>query len=863
MDMSLLNFMVETYEQARTNTPQNDESVEPEDQSGELHEDDEDGEEEQEKRGRPVSKRHPYVSSHPFHETRERVRRSKGHKTLPSLVGTFFPRNDIANMRHVYCASALALLKPWRDWSDLKRSNQTWMEAFAEYEPSLSRREKGILANLQYYHESGEAARKAAEKDGGDETRGRMRSTDDDMDDVEEERDVEGGEQADENEILDEEEIRRLEANEVPERERLHGRVAVEIGHRLGVFNTRGKAPNGEISNSHSVRGRVGRAQADDLRKLEEWNDILKRGADDEDGGSEASPGQGTTGKDRGDVRQIENVSDDADQHSSSAATEGGEYKAYVETLSAGLLEDQQRAFGLVMRHVEDTMAGRNPPQLLMQLQGEGGTGKSRVINSITKAFVARGIGHRIQRAAYTGIAASIIDGKTLHTLASMPLSGGMPSKAALLKVANATGDTWYLILDECSMLASGFFGKFVKVLDMARDTMDDGRNGRPFGGINIILAGDFHQFPPVVSKASAPLYYPIHAVHDSMDKIYGKNLYQAFDTVVILEQQVRVKDPEWLDFLRHARHGTCEPHHIEMVRNLVLTNPKCPKTDFTKEPWSKATLITPRHAVRMAWNEEAVRKHCAETGETLFICRAQDRIGGKELTLSERQAIAQKKGSGKRKGRKERGGLPNIVELARGMEVMVTYNVDTDIDVANGARGRIVDIILNEEETADLNRDVVKLDAMPAYILVQMDRTKAPQLPDLEVKVLPIQPMTKTFEIRTAGGTKKTVHRTQLPVTAAYAFTDYRSQGQTLDKVVVDLGNPPSGALTPFNAYVALSRSSGRDSIRLLRDFDDTLFTTMPSVELEAEDVRLNAMNQKTKADWRQLLHDETETGG
>ncbi|KAJ7028352.1 hypothetical protein C8F04DRAFT_964088 [Mycena alexandri] len=62
----------------------------------------------------------------------------------------------------------------------------------------------------------------------------------------------------------------------------------------------------------------------------------------------------------------------------------------------------------------------------------------------------------------------------------------------------------------------------------------------------------------------------------------------------------------------------------------------------------------------------------------------------------------------------------------------------------------------------------------------------------------------------------QKTVHRVQLPLTGAYAFTDYRSQGQTLPYVIVDIGTPPTGGLSLFNLYVALSRSSGRETIRL-----------------------------------------------
>ena len=57
-----------------------------------------------------------------------------------------------------------------------------------------------------------------------------------------------------------------------------------------------------------------------------------------------------------------------------------------------------------------------------------------------------------------------------------------------------------------------------------------------------------------------------------------------------------------------------------------------------------------------------------------------------------------------------------------------------------------------------------------------------------------------------------------------AYAFTDYRSQGQTLQPVIVNIGPPPYGHLTPFNVYDALSRGTGCHNIHLLCDFDETL---------------------------------------
>ncbi|KZV59105.1 hypothetical protein PENSPDRAFT_695435 [Peniophora sp. CONT] len=91
-----------------------------------------------------------------------------------------------------------------------------------------------------------------------------------------------------------------------------------------------------------------------------------------------------------------------------------------------------------------------------------------------------------------------------------------------------------------------------------------------------------------------------------------------------------------------------------------------------------------------------------------------------------------------------------------------------------------------------------------------------------------------------------RTVHRRQFPVTAAYAFTDYRLQGQTIPAVVVDLAPPPvvdlappprGGGLNLFSLYVALSRSSGRDTIRLLRPFKSQPIKERHNLALLAED--------------------------
>ena len=184
----------------------------------------------------------------------------------------------------------------------------------------------------------------------------------------------------------------------------------------------------------------------------------------------------------------------------------------------------------------------------------------------------------------------------------------------------------------------------------------------------------------------------------------------------------------------------------------------------------------------------------------------------------------------------------------------MVTQNVKTDLDITNGARGTIVGVILHPDELTFTKgtSQYTELQRLPLYILVELQRTRVTQLTGLEECIIPVEPRTQTFRVKCeqSNGQQvtKTVKRRQFPMTAAYAFTDYRSQGQTIPYVLVDIATPPTRGLKLFNLYVALSRSSGRSTIRLLRDFDEKSFQMSHRSELIAEDDRLEELDAEMK---------------
>ena len=146
---------------------------------------------------------------------------------------------------------------------------------------------------------------------------------------------------------------------------------------------------------------------------------------------------------------------------------------------------DEQRAL------VELIMEGKN-----VFYTGSAGCGKSTVLKRFVRRL--RREGKKVDIIAPTGRAALEVHGRTIHTYAGwVPRSLGQPlrslkSKAHGKRVQKRLAATEILVIDEISMVANHLFERLNCIMKSARYSEE------PFGGVQIIVAGDFCQLAPV-----------------------------------------------------------------------------------------------------------------------------------------------------------------------------------------------------------------------------------------------------------------------------------------------------------------------------------------------------------------------------
>lgn len=299
---------------------------------------------------------------------------------------------------------------------------------------------------------------------------------------------------------------------------------------------------------------------------------------------------------------------------------------------------EQQQAFDAVK-------SGEN-----IFLTGPAGTGKSYVIYQIKKWLQANNKQYLLT--ALTGCAAVLIGGRTLHSALGLGL-GDKPVDEIIYKmsmcnrkVLKTLKELDTLVVDEVSMMSD-------KLLETVSELLCSVRNNpRPFGGVQIILCGDFAQLNSVDGK------------YCFLSPLWTK----AIDKVCMLTTIVRQADDAYFQKILHkVRQG-------KITRSMLARLMECQYTSFPDN--IKPTRLYSRRADVARINESEYKK-LVEAG-------AEEKLYDTEQTTNmtkPSQTWANKM------------GIETNIKLCVGCQVIITSNLDQERGIINGTRGVVVEL--------------------------------------------------------------------------------------------------------------------------------------------------------------------------
>ena len=199
-------------------------------------------------------------------------------------------------------------------------------------------------------------------------------------------------------------------------------------------------------------------------------------------------------------------------------------------------------------------------------LTGAAGTGKTHLLNNFI--VQARKRGKKVSVTATTGLAATYLGGNTIHSWSGIGVSDHLPNNffERLSKTRrDVISKTDVLIIDEISMLHDFRLDMIDKVLRTVRE------NDQPFGGIQLVMSGDFFQLPPVNRPNEQGGGFVVYS--DAWQELQPAVLY--------LERQYRQNDEQLLEILTALRTGDVRRRHVEAL--LARTEIEPPDGDITE----------------------------------------------------------------------------------------------------------------------------------------------------------------------------------------------------------------------------------------------------------------------------------------
>lgn len=749
---------------------------------------------------------------------------------VPVLIGRGFPRRSDPASFERYCRLMLIMFKPWRIPSQIRENNSSWQSAFACFRDrdDMNLHHLKIMDNINMLHECKESRDKDYQR--------RFRSNPAFMPQTDHEqiiRCTDGNPMASEDDFDHDIEspdmdttILQVAAKVEQEKNRVISDI-VRKGHVSGLFGLN----NYEVPQTTSVLAAQPSSSQDREMELT-WQteyERLKAQWKEEQTMLLLSHAATNVEETLTSIRQF--TSDTSQSNASPTSDTNSLTMPHVPSCDLidqvankwTLDENQRHAFNLITTH----SCERSPRQMKLFLSGSAGSGKSRVIRALQDFFSMKGESRRLRLTAYTGIAASNINGVTLHSALNLTLctKNTRRSSKTLQELRQIWAGVHYLIIDEISMISCEFLLRISDALIQATGISE------PFGGINMIFTGDLGQLPPInETRLSWQLKQPSNSLSDrSQRKMKGRALWLSIDSVIILSGNNRQNGPSndrFRQLLERLRRGCCTENDYHLLSSRIIS--QC-TTPTTLNEFASAPIIVSDNVAKDQLNNALARRFAHATNQELFWYMADDSIGGHpvvENSPHDRLLNALHSGHTNNRLRK----LPLVI----GMPVMITHNVCLEAGIVNGTIGTIhsLSYIQHANGSRSLSSCIVKISGQNNI-----------SMPNLAPNLFPILPDVVSFTFKHSSKYSVTVTRKQCPIVPAFVMTAHKSQGQTMEKAIVDLESC-RGTEAP---YVMVSRVKSLEGLLVFRPFNMKKIRCNASEDMRKEEGRLKTIHDST----------------
>lgn len=461
-------------------------------------------------------------------------------------------------------------------------------------------------------------------------------------------------------------------------------------------------------------------------------------------------------------------------------------------------LNDQQRCF------VTEAMTGKN-----IFLSGVAGTGKTYVL--MTAVELLKASGRNVLVTAPTGIAASLIDGITIHKAL-----GYKPDQIINIekmkinsKAAGVLVDYDTIVVDEISMVRIDLFDALCKSIKKAEK-----KKKKP---IQLIISGDFAQLAPVMEKDSRE--------YKMLCDIFNEDIGQGFAFLAkswkecnfenhMLTEIFRQKNPYFIEILRNIRYGT----DVKTVQSYL-------------DGLHYGSYPAP-NAVTLAATETAVSR--INSGWLT-------RLPG-EFVEFEAFPVTDPKNPHPQQE------PPKPLSLKKGTRVIFNVNEvlswnssKTKPSYYNGTFGTVIDMKLNPGNH-DYDRIYVMIDETKEIVSVERHLFEEPDYRKEDGKW--VKYVKRAYKA--------------MPLEPAYALTVHRAQGLTLDAVIIE-----PYCFAPGQLYVAMSRCKDPDNIYLSYPARPEYIITAPEVLDFYENLQIYDPEPKNTSKKKLVTYSSSEKGG